>query len=211
MGHKLKKLGVSLVAVLALSLVITSISAAAQFTSSSYPTTTKAEGTESYGYATVEGSSIECSSGSASATLSAASSTLTIVEGKASKCSAFGFAEGTVNSEGCAVLVHVTGGSGDTYTGTSDLLCPAGQSVKTVAGSCKTEVKPQTGSVTLELLNNTGGGYVEVKLKTSNVAYTVTQDGFLCPLNGTGNKTGGTAVQTKTGTVKVAGRTISIS
>jgi hypothetical protein len=211
MGHKFKKLGVSLVAVLALSLAITSLAAAAQFTASSYPASAIKEGSSEYGTVTTEGGSVECEHGSASATLSAASSTLTITEGAVSGCKAFGFSGATVTNGECSVLIHITGGSGDTYTGSSDLLCPAGKAIVTTAGTCKMETKPQNGSVTITLTNNTGEGTVGVKLKTANVAYTVTQDGFLCPFSGTGNKTGGSYKEVKPGLISIAGKTVSIS
>jgi hypothetical protein len=211
MGHKLKKLGVSLVAVLALSLAITSIAAAALFTSSSYPASYKGEGNpEEYGYVTVEAGTVKCKSGSASATLSSASSTLSI-SGQAGGCSAFGFVEAKVVENGCTTLVHVKEGSGDTYTGTGDLVCPEGKSVVTTASTCEMQVPSQTGSVTLEFTNNTPEGSVSVKVKTSHFKYNVTKDGFLCPFGGTGAKTDGTGTQIKTAVVKIEGKTLSVS
>jgi hypothetical protein len=212
MGHMLKKLGVSLVAVLALSLAITSIAAAAQFTSSSYPTFYEGVGSpEEYGYVTTEAGTVKCKSGTATATLSEASSTIS-VSGKPGGCSAFGFIEATVNDNGCTTLVHVTEGSGDTYTGTADLVCPAGKSVTTVTAACEMQVPSQNGSVTLEFTNNTGAeGTVSVKVKTSHFKYIVTKDGFTCPFNGTGEKTNGTGTQIKTAIVKVKGRNLLVS
>lgn len=213
MGHKLKKLGVSLVAVLALSLVVTSIAAAAQFTASSYPLFYEGESNpEEYGTVTVEdGLSVKCSSGTASATLSEASSTLSL-SGKAAGCTAFGFVSATVSENGCTTLVHVKEGSGDTYTGSADLVCPAGKSVVTVAGTCEMQVPPQNGSVTLEFTNNTGPeGTIGVNVKTAKFKYIKTKDGFACPFTGTGEKTDGTNTQIKTGLVKIKGQNLLIS
>ncbi len=213
MSHKLKKLGVSLVAVLALSLVITSIAAAAQFTASSYPAFYEGVGNPAeYGYITTEAGTVECSSGVASATLSEASSTLS-VSGKASKCNAsFGFAETTINENGCTTLVHVKEGSGDAYTGTADLVCPEGKSVVAVAGTCEVLVPPQNQSATLQFTNNTGAeGTVSVKVSSSNFKYIVAKDGFLCPYGGTGEKTGGKITQIKTAIVKIKGKSLLVS
>ncbi len=211
MSHKLEKLGVSLVAVLALSLAITSIAAGAQFTSSSYPAVHAAEGNPGeYGYVTTEAGTVECKSGSSSATLSGASSTLSI-SGQAGGCTAFGFLSATVNANGCTTLVHVKEGSVDTYTGTGDLVCPEGKSVVTTASTCEMQVPSQVGSVTLEFTNNTAEGTVSVKVKTSHFKYNVTKDGFLCPFGGTGAKTDGTGTQIKTAVVKIAGKTLSVS
>jgi hypothetical protein len=209
MSNELKKLGASLIAVLALSLVITSIAAAANFTASSYPVFYEGKGSSAeYGSATTEAGNVECKSGTASGTLSEASSTVSI-SGSASECSAFGFLSATVNANGCTTLVHVKEGSGDAYTGIADLVCPAGKSVVTTAGTCEMQTPPQTGNVTVDITNNTAEGTVSVKLNNQKVKYNVTKDGFGCPFNGTGEKTGGTT-GLKTVTVKVAGNKIDI-
>jgi hypothetical protein len=211
MGHKLKQLGVGLVAVLALSLAITSIAAAAQFTASSYPAKYEGEGNpEEYGYVTTDGGTVKCKSGTASATLSEASSTLS-VSGTAGSCTAFGFVNATVTVNGCTTLVHVKEGSGDTYTGTADLVCPEGKSVVTVASTCEMAVPSQNGSVTLELTNNTGPeGTVSVKVTSSKFKYIVTKDGFACPFTGTGETTNGSGTQIKTGIVQIKGQNLKI-
>jgi hypothetical protein len=211
MGHKLKQLGAGLVAVLALSLFITSIAAAAQFTSSSYPAVYEGVGNpEEYGYVTVEAGTVQCKSGTASATISEASSTLS-VKGTAGECRAFGFLTATVTENGCTTLVHVKEGSGDTYTGTADLVCPEGKSVVTVASNCEMQVPSQANSVTLEFTNNTGAeGTVSVKVKSSQFKYIVTKDGFGCPFNGTGERTNGTGTQIKTAIVAIKGQNLMI-
>jgi hypothetical protein len=212
MFHKIKKLGISLVAVLALSLVVTSIAAAAQFTASNYPAFFEGNGNPSaYGSLSTEAGSIECTSGSASGTISEASSAITITNGAASGCK-FGSFSATVSGNGCSSLVHVTGGSGDAYTGTSDILCPEGKTIVTVVagGVCETQVHPQSGIAAVEFTNNTAEGSVGVKIKNTNFKFTVTKDGFGCPFNGTGEKTGSFS-QFKTGIVKIAGKTVSVS
>lgn len=211
MGHKLKQLGVGLVAVLALSLVITSFSAAAQFTASSYPAKYEKEGNpEEFGYITTDGGTVKCSSGAASATLSEASSTISI-SGSFGSCTAFGFINATVTVNGCTTLVHVKEGSGDTYTGTADLVCPEGKSVVTTASTCEMQVPSQNGSVGLEYTNKTGAeGTVDIKVTSSKFNYNVTKDGFACPFTGTGATTNGTGTQIKTGNVSIKGQNLRI-
>ncbi len=211
MGHKIKQLGVGLVAVLALSLVITSFAAAAEFTASSYPAVYEGVGNpEEYGYVTVEAGTVKCKSGSAAATLSEASSTLS-VKGSAGSCTAFGFINATVTENECTTLVHVKEGSGDTYTGTADLVCPEGKAVVTVASTCEMAVPSQTGSVTLEFTDNTGTeGTVSVKVTSSKFTYIVTKDGFACPFNGTGERNDGFGTQIKTGIVHIEGQNLLI-
>jgi hypothetical protein len=210
MNHRLRQLGVGLVAVLALSLAITSSAVAAQFTTTSYPTTSKQTGSSAYGHATTEAGNVECSSASASATLSEASSTLTIVEGTSSGCKAFGGLSATISSNGCSSLVHVKEETAaDTYKAAVDLLCPAGKTITTVTSTCETQVAPQNGNATVKLTNDTEKGTVKVDLIGASVNYTVTKDGIGCPFSGTGAKVGGFA-QEKTGVISVEGKKIDV-
>jgi hypothetical protein len=210
-NYKLRQLGIGLAAMLALGGVNTSISPAAQFTASNYPAVYEGVGNPSgYGSVTTEAGSIECKSGTASATLSGASSTLS-VKGTAGSCSAFGFMSATVTDNGCTTLVHVKEGSGDIYTGTADLVCPEGKSVVTVMSTCEMQVPPQIGKVTLQLTNNTGAeGTVSVSQTSATFRYIVTKDGFGCPFNGTGERTNGTVAQTETAIVHIQGQNLLI-
>jgi hypothetical protein len=207
MSRKLKRLGVGLVAVLALSLAITSIAAAAKFTAASYPAFFEGEAERGAGYVTTEAGKGECG-GSSSATLNEASSTLTISNFTPTECQAFGFSA-TVSTNECSFLVHIGSGSGDTYTGSGDLLCPTGKAIVTNAGACVTEVFPQSGGVTIEYTNNTAEGKVEAEVTFSSINYNV-KDGFLCPFNGSGERTGGTFTQLEPAIVSIEGNEVDI-
>jgi hypothetical protein len=203
MGHKMKKLGVGLIAILALSLVPASMSAAATFTASAYPASFEGTGLKGTGTFKTEGGTAECK-GTASGTLSAASSTVTIGNVTSTECSAFGFVSATVTINGCYSLVHVAEKVGENYRGTSDLECPAGKTMVTTASTCEITVGPQKAPATLEY-KNSGAGYVEAKVISSNVTYTVTKDGFGCPFGGTGVKTKGEIIQHEWTNVKRSG------
>jgi hypothetical protein len=183
MIRNLKVLGLAVVAVLALTAVMASAASAASYTASAYPaiaTGTNTKGSEVF---TTEGGKVECDS-HFRGTLSAASSTLTVTP-KYTSCEAFGFLEATVNMESCDYLFHAT----STSSTTVDVVCPSG-SIKITAGTCKVEIKGQTGLSSVGTTNS--GSNVIAKPNVSGIAYTVTQDGFLCPFGGTGNKTGAT-------------------
>ena len=211
MNSKLKQIGAGVVATLALSLAITSMAAAANFTASSYPVTYKASVGSAYGYVTTEAGRLECSSVKASATLSEASSTLTIVEGVPSGCIGPFETSVTVTPNGCTSLVHVVEKTAaDTFSATVDLLCPAGKAIVFVGGGCETKVFPQIGSATVKLTNDTEKGSVKVDLLSSNIKYTVTKDEAFCTYNGTGEKSGGTFTQLKTGVISVEGKTLDV-
>jgi hypothetical protein len=212
MNHKLKRVGVGLIAILALSLVPASISAAAQFTASTYPASFEGTGAKGTGTFKTEAGTVDCK-GTASGLLTEASSTLIIQNVTATSCTAFGFITATVHINACYSVVHVNKKiNGDAYTGPSDLECPEGASIVTTASTCEMKVFPQKGTVTLEYKNNTEKGYVESKAISSNVTYSVTKDGLGCPFSGTGVKTGGEIIQHEWSPVKrEGGGTTSVS
>jgi hypothetical protein len=214
MGLKLKQLGLGVAAVLALSLVVTSFASAANFIASSYPAKFSGEGQKGTWKFTTEIGSSECAS-SSSAVLSAASSTLTLTSPTVSECVTtgnFGTKTTTTKMNGCDSLIHITSGSGDSYTGTADLVCPVGASITggDTEGICEISIPPQTATVTLSLTNNTEKGWVESKVTSSNITYNVIKDTSFCPYNGTGTKTGGTLTQSSPSYLKLEGGTVHI-
>jgi hypothetical protein len=201
MTRNLKVLALAVGAVLALTAMMVSAASAASYTASAYPATATGSNTKGSEVFTVEHGKVECDS-HFEGSLSAASSTLT-VKPKYTSCEALGFLEGTVNMEGCDYLFHAT----STTSSTVDVVCTSG-SIKITAGTCRFEVKGQTGLKSVGTTNS--GGSVIAKPNVSGIAYTVTQDGFLCPFTGTGNKTGATY----TGEVtlsRVGGGSVSVS
>jgi hypothetical protein len=188
MIRNLKSLGLALVAVLAMSAFVASAaSAAPEFTASAYPATSTGSNTKGSEAFTLDGTSVLCDSHFASHSLAAANSTLTVTP-TYSNCEAFGFLNATVNTEGCTYVFHATERvSAGVYNHHVDVVCPTGKSIKIEAGTCKAEVKAQNGRTTVKTTNS--GGSVTVQPNTS-VSTTVTQDGFGCPLAGTGTRNG---------------------
>ena len=188
MIRNLKSLGLALVAVLAMSAVVASAAQAVpSFTASAYPATgtgSNKAGSETF---TTEAGTVQCDS-HFEGTLTEASSTLTITP-KYSECTAFGFLNATVETEGCTYVFHATEQvSAGVYNSHVDVVCPEGKSIKIVAATCKAEVKSQNGLTTAKSTNS--GSSVTVQPNVTNIAMTVTQDGFGCPFSGTGAKTG---------------------
>lgn len=137
-----------------------------------------------------EAGTVECKQDSYHGTLSAESSSLTLTP-VWKTCTAFGFAA-TVESEGCAYVLNVSDKpSTDNYQAAWDVSCPAGKSIKTVAATCKFEVKPQVGRVTVDLIDDTTASPkkdITFRPTVVGISYTVTQDGFGCPFGGVGEK-----------------------
>jgi len=204
MSPNLRRLGAVLVAVVALSHVASSTAPAAQFTTEKYPTTFEPTGNEGTGAFTTEAGTSRCKKITTSATLSGASSTVT-VNAAFAECSAtlFGTATKTaVAMNGCYYTLHVTEGSGDKYKGSGDLVCPTEKEVFGTAfisgvPVCEIHIPEQAGAVQVELTDNTTNKTVEGKLTSSKVHYTVTLDSGACPFNGTGTKTDGKLEQSQ--------------
>jgi hypothetical protein len=182
MTRKLKTLGVALVAVFALTAVMASAASAASYTSSTYPTTATATSAAGNDVFTTEGGTVECASHFVG-TLSAASSSLTITP-TYTGCKAFGFLEASVT--GCEY--EVTASS----TTLSNIHIRKTCTIK--AGTCHITVHPQ-GPLSHVGTTNNAGGDVSLRATVQNISYTVITDGFLCPFNGTGAKTGATYKQ----------------
>lgn len=216
MVRTLRVLGLAFVAMMATTAVMAGAAQAKiVLHAETLPETIHATGTEATGESfNTEAGEVKCKVSHYHATLTETSSTLT-VKPTYTECTAFGFAEAVVNTEECHYLFHAT--EHEEKTGTFrahvDITCPAGQSIKISAGKCKAEVKPQTGLTTVDITNMTGvagSGIVDdLTLRTTMgkgkeaggngkegpIAYTVTEDGFLCPFNLTGAKTGGEYTQ----------------
>jgi len=211
MIRNLKVLGLAIAAVMAMSAMMASAaSAVPQFTASAYPATVTGSNTKGNEVFTTEGGKVECDSHFVSHSLEAASSTLTVTP-TYSNCEAFGL-NATVNTEGCTYVFHATEAVkiNEVYNNHVDVVCPAGKSIKIVAGGglCRAEIKSQNGLTTVQTTNS--GGSVTVVPNVSSVKYTVTTDSFGCPFSGTGEKTDGKY----TGHVvvsRVGGGTISVS
>jgi hypothetical protein len=162
-----------------------------------YPATIHGSTAASQKFVT-EAGSIECKSSSFHAVLSEGeieTSTLTLTpEYKECKASFLG-AAATVEMEGCSYLLHVVEKtSSDNYRAYTDVTCPAGQSIKITAFTCKAEIKAQTERETVDLIDDTGGGPkkdITMRPTLGGISYTVTQDGLFCPFNGTGERTNG--------------------
>jgi hypothetical protein len=207
MIRNLKVLGLALVAVCAMSAMIASAASAASFTSANYPATISGEGgitaAEKFTLgATDHGATVECNHSTYSGTLSAASSTLT-VQPHYSECKAFGLSA-TVNATNCTYVFHAT----STSSSTVDVECGT-KAIVIEAGTCKVEVDTQTGLKSVGTKGN--GSHVDVTPNVTGIAYTSITDGFLCPLTGTGSRTGASYTSTSAITVKGNNGAISVS
>jgi hypothetical protein len=185
---KLKTLGLAGFAALALSAFLVSTASASEFTASKYPTSITAASIKGNDVFKIEGGSVECNS-HFSGTLTKASSSITATA-HYFECQAFGFLNATVIM-GCDYVFHADGAV--------DVECPATNKIVITAGTCEVQIGTQTGLKKVELSN--GSGDVNAKANVTGIKYTVTVDGFGCPLNGTGEKTGGTYTQSSSVTV----------
>jgi hypothetical protein len=106
------------------------------------------------------------------------------------KCSAFGIAGATIKTDGCGFTYNagpeVAAGI---WEGTVDVDCTSGSAIKIAAGNCEVEITKQDGISSVEYQNVSW--HVLIENSASDLTYTVTKDGFLCPLKGLGKFTDG--------------------
>jgi len=198
MIRNLRVLGLAFVAVLAMSaLAATAAQAAPQFTCSAYECSATGSNTIGSETFTTEAGGVQCDShftveevGTTVGTGIQNAETKVTVTPTYTGCTAFGFLGATVNVEGCDYVFTATEKIAEgVYTHHVDVVCPTGQSIKITAGTCKAEVKAQTG-LTRVKTTNLANGTVTVQPEVGGISLNVTQDGFGCPFSGTGAKTG---------------------
>lgn len=189
---------------MALVLLLPSAAGASNFEALEYPAAVTGTQEGTFVFKT-EAGSLECPEGTFSGTLSEASSTLSLLPTFA-KCKAFGFLEATVTPEGCVFVLHA-GAETSLYnfSGTTDISCGEGKSIKVTTATCTAAIGSQSGLSSVSYVDQVETMPEKFKFgaNLSGIGYTVTKDGFACPFNGTGAKTGGT--MTEAAVVKASG------
>ena len=198
-------------AALALVAAIAAPAQASTFTAEKYPATIEGTQVGEHVFSVEDSLTVKCGRATFHGTLSAASSTITMVP-TYQECVAYGFLNSTVNFNGCTYLFHAgVEVSADKHAGSVDIICPSGGFIAIVAGTCETQIPPQTGLNTNNIENNTSPMDATATGSLTGITYTKTKDGFLCPLTGTGTKTDGGYAGTATAIGKSGGVQVGIS
>jgi hypothetical protein len=226
MNHKLKSLGVALVAVFALgAMVASSASAAAGFTGTTGKAITGAQTTATitsqvktkHEFFTNAGT-VKCEEATFSGTAVASEATQQALTPLYGKCTLAGAVPVQVTMNGCSYLfkgVNTVSGSASTITATADVVCGAGAVIDvhaTAAGNnCHIKIGAQTGLGSLELHNRgtagTSSADIEATIDVINIGYTV--HGSECPnapnttLTTNGTYKGGATIQSTTSSTGV--------
>jgi hypothetical protein len=167
---------------------------ASEWHAASYPATVttsqNAGGSHSWG---LGGVTITCSGTQAHSKMTAASSTLTFTINFASCTSSSLTVSFSLNT--CDLEADLGGTESGRFKSTLDIVCSAGPfNIRFSWGTCEVLVPAQNGlgSAYAENVSSETGYDVLFEAGVTGMAYEVTKDGFLCPLSGTGQKTGGT-------------------
>jgi hypothetical protein len=191
----LKTIGLAILAILAVSAVSVASASAAEFHATTKGVAISGEQATSHKF-TVTGSSITCTSAKFTGTTESTASPTQKVHPEYTGCTAFGFLNATIHTEGCLYNFH-------TQTGTVDLEgCTTGGIVVTASsgfGSCVMDTPNQTG------INGqswaTGGTSpnrdILATANATNVKVKVTTSTGICPLT-VGEHTNGTYTGTTT-------------
>ena len=112
------------------------------------------------------------------------------------ECTVFGFANSSINANGCTYLLTQPGGAADSWEGGFQLKCPAGKKIVIEAtpfgSTCKVEIGEQTPTGGVSYENDTAEEEVDLTLALSGVKSTTVTDNGSCPLNGTGERNNST-------------------
>ena len=213
MIRKVRFLGTALIAALALSAVgASAASAEGVYSVSSTPATGTATSELGNDIFTTEAGNVECESSFSATQNEKTASTLT-VKATYTNCKAFGLSA-TVEMMSCDYLFTTpeTNGGVHLWKAKVHVKCStAGDAITITAGTCKVSVGAQSPAGQVDIKNTTTttnphvNADVDVKATVTGISYTVTQDGFLCPFNGAGAKTGATYTQKNEVTFHVPG------
>jgi hypothetical protein len=195
MTSKLRTLCIAFIAVLAIGAMTAAAAQAGKFmTEGNVSATIRGEqvGTSTF---TVEGNKVSCETAkveSAKALSSPAESWT--VHPTYAGCTAFGFVGATVTTTGCDYTAKAGESIGEgEFSGTVELNCEAGKSITIIASTCEATVSgPQsfTTGVTGTFSKKPSIWHILTHLLFGKVKVKKVKDGFLCPLNGTGETTG---------------------
>ena len=188
MIRNLKALGLALVAVFAMSAMVSSAASASPTITSTAGATIIGEEEGNVKF-TVTGQEVFCENAHYTGTAPANAFTTLTVTPEYSGC----FAEtaiGKLNANvvgfgagGCDFLLH--------STGTADLVCAAGKDVTVNANPCVVHIPAQNGLGTIEYDTKEAGGIKDLTLTINIQNITATHtDGFLCPFGSSGESTG---------------------
>jgi hypothetical protein len=200
MAHKLKALGVGLLAMLSMGAVATA-SHAANFTASSYPAYLTSQSALGNDTIKTEAGTIECKS-HFQGSLGSASSVLAVIPSY-SECKAFGFLSATVGfGHSCNYVFNgVAKSATDLYSSWLDIQCAyydlgkkawVEYPIVVTAGSCEMRFGSQWTSGSVLFVNHTAFGDMTMQFAVTEIDYEVLKDGFGCPFSGTGAKSGAT-------------------
>jgi hypothetical protein len=212
MIRNLKALGLAVVAVLAMSVVVASAAQAAPVVTISAGASVSVHATgENIGEKlSIDGVTTECKTSHYTGTATSGSSTLTL-NPTYTGCTLAGTGLTVhVTTTGCGYLFHLQNKSGSTNNASVDIECGASPiKIEGTGTSCVATIGAQSGLSNVSGTNDATD--VTIKSNVSGIKATVVTDGFLCPFNGTGAKTGGTYTSTGYLTGTAASGTIQVS
>ncbi len=215
MTHKLKTLGLALVAVFAVCAVAApgAMAESLFFYGGSAPATLKGVHHTAEDVFTVAAGSVKCKKATYTGTLGKEEATSVELTPTYSECTAFGGLATTIEMNGCNFRLAAGEFGGGKASGTMDILCPAGKEIKakvSVAGitKCTVDIPAQTNLSGISYTNVSGSAHqvtvtigIEGKVKYTDTAGTGL--GSCATASGeNGSYTGNTLVTTEGATEK---------
>jgi hypothetical protein len=178
----IKVLGLSLVAILAMTAIAATTASADEFTAESYPVTLTGaadENPNNDAFTTTAGV-VKCPTPTYRATVTGNTTTVTVEPDYSDPgCTAFGF-PAAIHTNGCHFLLHIEGGTSTEIKPTLD--CPAGKDITVTATSagtnkCTVHVGAQTpgGTVTATTVGSGATREITLDINLKEIKYTHTE------------------------------------
>jgi hypothetical protein len=163
MKRNLKALGLMLAAVFAMSALGATAASAAEFHAASAPVTIN--GTQSTGHQfKTDAGTVTCKVATFTGTQSSKTSATVTMTPTYKECTAFGFINVPIHTNGCAYIFNANGNT--------EVECPAGKTFEITAPGCTTKVGPQSITGGNTFTNNAGKTQITVDTDiTGKIAY----------------------------------------
>lgn len=184
--------GLALIVALTASAAIAAVAEAeGEFEAASYDSETTIQHNTTFGWWFVD---IYCNKGHTFHKVTESESAISVAA-EFEECEANETFPATIETNGCEEVFELSETlSEDHYSATMGISCPEGQKIVVVTETCEIQVGSQSGVQGVEYISNTEASPVQDLTMIANVEeiqYTVTKDGILCPLPGTGEYSNG--------------------
>jgi pimeloyl-ACP methyl ester carboxylesterase len=179
----LKRLGVSMVVIVAALSMAAPAAASKAFMAGEYTAEVSGQQSGEHVFTAEAGITVKCKAATLKGELAEAKTEVELAP-TYGECTASGVAA-TVVTEGCKYRL-------DANANDIDVVCESGKKITVTAGTCELQIGSQNGLKSIEYANSAAlPSTITGTASITKIKYTKTKDGIFCPFNGTGEKEDG--------------------